>query len=98
MKYEKFGIIGKPIIKARADNLRWDSFGMHNDIARIMMTLRSVKWIINNFDIKYNKFLFYIHFVTISGINVTIRLIKKYIFQNSKNLYNIRNYIFNKLK
>lgn len=50
-------IIEKPLVKTRADNMRWDSFpGLETITKRFSKTKETVEWINNLYGIKYSKF------------------------------------------
>lgn len=95
MKNEKFWIIWTPIIKARADNVRWDLSWMNTAIKRELMTLNTFKWIANKYNIKYSKIKLYTVFIINYNKNFLISFIKKYILKDSKQIYKIKLFLNN---
>jgi peptidoglycan/LPS O-acetylase OafA/YrhL/glycosyltransferase involved in cell wall biosynthesis len=90
MKDEKFSIIWTPIIKARADNVRWELAGMNKAIQRELFTLNTFKWIAKEYNIKYSKLKIHLIFIINYIKNSIIWFIKKYILKDSKQIYKIK--------
>ena len=90
MKNEHFWVIWIPIIKSRADNIRWDSFWMTNAIKRELMTLNTFIWIANKYELKISKIRLYGIFTISYFKNFLIKIIKKYLLKDSKQIYKIK--------
>lgn len=62
-KDKPFTIISKPTIKTRSSNIRWESFtGLEKVNNRIKETIKTTKWIMDNFNIKIPNYKIYTYF------------------------------------
>jgi hypothetical protein len=56
-------VVAKPLVKVRADNIRWDSFpGLETVTKRARSTQEGMLWIFNLYGIKYSKFKLWFSF------------------------------------
>lgn len=85
MKNRKFGLIAKPCVKVRADNIRWEVFeGLENTKKRALLTQQALVWILNEYSIRYSKLrlrIIYLNGIIFDELRLVLR---KYILTNQK--------------
>ena len=92
-KESPFMLIAKPMIKTRADNIRWDTFGMGNALKREKITLDAFEYIAKKYSISYSKIGLYLTFFLSYCQNIGIFYIKKYIFKDQKKILKIKSFL-----
>lgn len=93
LKEDVFWLIALPTIKTRADNIRWDTFGMNSAFNREMVTLDTFHFIAHLYQIPYSNIVLYWIFFKSYIKNISIMYIKKYILKDQKTILKIKSYI-----
>ena len=89
-KNEPFMLIFLPTIKTRADNIRWDTFGMNSAFKREMVTKSAFLYIAKIHNISYSKTSLMRDFVLSYIKNIAIFWIKKYFLRDQEKILRIK--------
>lgn len=84
-KDQSFALLSKPLVKVRADNIRWDTFpGLETLKKRALGTQKTLLWILNEYKIPYSKFLLKNEYYKNLLKYWLINFARKYIFKSQK--------------
>lgn len=79
-----------PTIKTRADNIRWDTFGMNSAFRREKITRDAFCFIADLYEIPYSSIVLHAVFFKNYLKNLSIMYIKKYILKDQKTILKIK--------
>ncbi|MEK7618181.1 MAG: glycosyltransferase family 2 protein [Patescibacteria group bacterium] len=85
MKNQSFAVLAKPLVKARSDNIRWDSFeGLGSAKKRAQGTFKALLWILDFYHLPHSKFLIKCNYYFYIFKNFIRSFIKKHLFKSQK--------------
>ncbi len=83
-------VIAKPLVKTRADNMRWGTFpGLETVLKRAEGTKKGIVWIFNQYNIPYSKLKLEIKYYWNILYSLSLNIARKTIFKNQK----VRNFV-----
>jgi abequosyltransferase len=83
MKDKSFALLAKPLVKVRADNIRWDVFpGLETIKKRTQSTYSILEWIIKKYNIPYSKSFFKLGMYKDLALLWTATFIRKNLFKS----------------
>src|SRR6185295_7914950 len=90
-----FRLIAKPLVKTRADNMRWNTFvGLETMRKRMAFTKKTNQWIFELYQIPYSKFRLNAFYVRKMLYQLVTQTIKKYVLRNEA----VRNFVIGRGK
>ncbi len=85
MQNQSFALFAKPLVKARSDNIRWDSFeGLGSAKKRAQSTFKILLWILNNYKIPHSKIVIKYYYYSNIIKNFTMSFIKRKLFKSQR--------------
>ena len=85
MKDQSFAVFAKPLVKARSDNIRWETFkGLESAKSRVSATFKILIWIFDLYKIPYSKLEMNLKFYTTLSKNFVASFIRNKIFKSQK--------------
>lgn len=84
MKYERFCLINKPLVKTHSDNIRWETFEMSSLKKRLLKIKKGMEWVFNMYDIEFSKPGLELFFVKEFLSQSFINFVKKYLLKNKQ--------------
>lgn len=83
MKDQSFAQFAKPLVKARSDNIRWDTFsGLGSAKSRAMSTFKILIWILDFYNIPYSKTALNLRFYKNIAKNFLMNFIRSNLFKS----------------